>query len=75
MDVYMNTDTVHLSSMLVCENLGYLKRGDTLSSVATYDFSKNPGMKNDEGVLGAVMNIALVFVIADEEPKMPALES
>jgi hypothetical protein len=55
--------TQHISAISTCgKEMGKLKKGDSLVLKAHYDFVKQAGMKDLDGVYGHVMGIGLMIV-------------
>jgi hypothetical protein len=58
----MGNDTVHISSISSCSNVGTIGIGDTFSITAFYDSTKYSLMTNTDGSLAPIMGIAIVYV-------------
>ena len=58
----MGNDTVHISSISTCHNVGIIGIGDILSVTAYYNSTEYALMTNTNGTLAPIMGIALVYV-------------
>jgi hypothetical protein len=70
----MGADTVHISSISTCHNVGVIGVGDILSVTAYYNSTEYALMTNTNGTLMPIMGIALVYV-ADLNLTMTAVNS
>jgi hypothetical protein len=61
----MGMDTIHVSNMSHCANVGYLNRGDTLAVQAFYNTTMYAPMMGPNNTLEPVMGIAIVYVISN----------
>jgi hypothetical protein len=70
----MGADTIHISSISTCSNMGTIGIGDTLSITAYYNSSEHALMTNTNGTLAPIMGIAIVYV-ADLNLTLTAVNS
>jgi hypothetical protein len=58
----MGTDTIHISSISSCSNMGTIGIGDTLSITAYYNSTEHALMTNTNGTFAPIMGIAIAYV-------------
>jgi hypothetical protein len=58
----MGADTVHISSISTCYNVGVIGIGDILSITAYYNSTEHALMTNTNGTLAPIMGISLIYV-------------
>jgi hypothetical protein len=58
----MGTDTIHISSISTCDNVGTIGIGDVLSITAYYNSTEHALMTDTNGTLAPIMGISLAFV-------------
>lgn len=58
----MGADTIHISSISSCSNMGTIGVGDTLSITAYYNSTEYALMTNTNGSFAPIMGIAIAYV-------------